>query len=396
MPKPIRPHGRIGGEPRQGMAGTSAYPLAEAEFAAHRKRILVLQGGGALGAYQAGVYEGLATAGFAPNWVAGVSIGAINAALIAGNPPERRVERLTEFWGRMSDSLPRFAPAAAAGLMRPWANRMSAASAAAFGVRGFFVPRLPPPAFAPDGSVGALSYYDTEPLRATLDQLVDFDLINRGDIRLSLGAVNVRTGDSVYFDNTTDTITASHVLASGALPPSFPPVEVDGEWYWDGGIMSNTPLLHVAEDLRIDALVVQIDLFSGSGELPRNIEEVSERAKDIQYQSKQRFSAENIRRIEEIRGALAAVLEMLPEDRRSDPNVKKLAAVSRRRALSLVHLVNRHDTRSSNFKDYEFSRATVTDLWRGGQRDIDHVLANPRACRVTDLGNGLRVFEPRE
>jgi NTE family protein len=371
----------------------SVYAKAASELGSHEQRILVLQGGGALGAYQGGVYQGLATAGFAPNWVAGTSIGAINAALITGNPPERRIARLREFWERISGRAQGFSSLAGMELWRPWLNRMSAASAAAFGVPGFYVPRIPPPAFAPEGSVGALSYYDTEPLRGTLNELVDFDLVNSGETRLSLGAVNACTGEAVYFDNRSHVITASHVMASGALPPAFPPVEIDGEWYWDGGIMSNTPLLHVTEDPRINALIVQVDLFSGSGDLPRNIEQVSERAKDIQYQSKQRFTADKIRLVEELRSALAEVLAKLPEDRLSDPQVQMLVAVSRRGPLSLVHLVNRHDTQSRSFKDYEFSRATVSDLWRAGEDDIRHVIANPMACQVSDLGNGVRVFE---
>ena len=376
-----------------GGAGTSPYGVAAAEFGSHKQRILVLQGGGALGAYQAGVYEGLATAGFTPNWVAGTSIGAINAALVAGNPPGHRIARLKAFWDLVSGRAPALSPFAGMELWRPWLNRMSAASAAAFGIPGFYVPRIPAPAFAPEGSIGALSYYDTEPLRGTLNELVDFDLINSGETRLSLGAVNACTGEAVYFDNTTHRIDASHVMASGALPPAFPPVEIDGEWYWDGGIMSNTPLLHVAENPMINALIVQVDLFSGSGDLPKNLEQVNERAKDIQYQSKQRFTADKIRQIEELRSALAEVLAKLPEDQLSDPQVRKLAAVSRRGPLSLVHLVNRHDTQSRSFKDYDFSRPTVSDLWRAGDDDIRHVMTNPMSCQVTDLGNGVRAFE---
>lgn len=379
--------------PAQTTPKKSPYARAAEEFGKHEERILVLQGGGALGAYQAGVFEGLSAAGFTPNWVAGTSIGAINAALIAGNLPENRLERLKAFWDLVSSRTPGHSPFSGMDLMRPWLNRVSAASAATFGIPGFYVPRMPPPAFAPDGSIGALSYYDTEPLRATLNELVDFDLINSGAVRLSLGAVNVCTGAAVYFDNTTHTIDANHVMASGALPPAFPPTEIDGEWYWDGGIMSNTPLLHVAENPQINALVVQVDLFSGTGDLPRNMNQVAERAKDIQYQSKQRFTADKIRQIEELRGALSDVLSMLPKEYRDNANVKKLEAVSHRGPLSLVHLVNRHDTQSADFKDYEFSRATVTDLWDGGRDDIRHVMTDPMACRVTDLGNGVRTFD---
>jgi NTE family protein len=230
-------------------------------------------------------------------------------------------------------------------------------------------------------------------LRATLNELVDFDRINNGDVRISLGAVNVRTGESVYFDSAQDTIAASHVMASGALPPGFPPVEIDGEFYWDGGIMSNTPLQYVCEDFRISALVVAVDLFSGKGELPENLNQAMERAKDIQYQSKQRLTGDLIRRIETLRSTLAEVLAKLPDSLRSDPQVQKLAEVSQRGPLTLVHLVNRHDTGSRDFKDYEFSRATVDDLWRGGRSDIESVLTNPEACKITNYGNGVRVFD---
>ena len=365
---------------------------AVADFAKHDRCILVLQGGGALGAYQAGVYEGLAEAGFSPDWVAGVSIGAINSALIAGNPPERRVERLREFWNRVSAHSPFVLPAGM-DFARPFMNRMSAAAAATFGIAGFFKPRPWPPYFAPDGSPGAMSFYDTEPLRATLNELVDFDRINKGDARISLGAVNARTGESRYFDSAHDTIGASHIMASGALPPGFPPVEIDGEFYWDGGILSNTPLQYVCEDFRISALVVAVDLFSGKGEMPENLNQAMERAKDIQYQSKQRLTGDLIRRIETLRTTLADVLAKLPDSLRSDPQVQKLAEVSKRGPLSLVHLVNRHDTGSRDFKDYEFSRATVDDLWRGGEHDVQKVLTSPEACNITDYGNGVRVFE---
>jgi NTE family protein len=370
--------------------GDSAGPAGA--FVAHDHRILLLQGGGALGAYHGGVYEGIAEVGFAPDWVVGISIGAINAALIAGNPPERRTERLREFWDRVSAQAPFVLPVGM-DFARPMMNRMAAASAMLFGIPGFFRPRVPPPQFAPQGTLAALSYYDTEPLRATLEELVDFDRINGGDIRLSLGAVNARTGESVYFDSEDHSITASHVMASGALPPGFPPVAVDGEYYLDGGIMSNTPAQYVAKDFRMDALIVQVDLFSGLGDLPQNLDQVQERVKDIQFQSKARFSITQVREIEAMRSTLADVLGRLPANLRSDPQVQKLEEISRRGAVSLIHLVNRHDTKSSDFKDYEFSRATVDELWQAGRGDVQRVLMQPDTCRVTDLGNGMRIFD---
>ncbi len=376
---------------------TRPRPQSEAsvDFGSHEHRILLLQGGGALGAYQGGVYEGIAAVGFAPDWVVGISIGAINSALIVGNPAGRRVARLREFWDRVSVRSQQALPAAM-DFARPMMNRMAAAGAMFFGIPGFFTPRMPPPQFAPEGTLAALSYYDTEPLRATLEELVDFDRINHGDIRLSLGTVNARTGESVYFDTESHTITASHVMASGALPPGFPPVEIDGEYYFDGGIMSNTPLQYAAHDYRLNALIVQVDLFSGLGELPRNLGQVQERVKDIQFQSKARFSLDKIREIEALRSTLTDVLAKLPASLKSDPQVRKLQEISRRGPVSLVHLVNRCDTQSSDFKDYEFSRATVDDLWGAGRDDVQQMLKHPEACSITDLGNGVRVFDRQD
>jgi len=253
---------------------------------------------------------------------------------------------------------------------------------------------MPPPQFAQEGTPAALSYYDTEPLRATLNELVDFDLINSGKgPRLSLGAVNACTGESVYFDSAADTISASHVMASGALPPGFPPVEIDGEYYFDGGIMSNTPAKYVAKDFRMNALVVQVDVFSGLGKLPKNLEQVSERVKDIQFQSKAHLSFDQVRELEALRSTLAAVVAKMPANLRSDPDVKKLEQISHRGPVTVIRLVNRHDTRSSDFKDYEFSRATVNDLWEGGYDDAKRVLERPGSCQVTELGNGFRVVD---
>src|SRR6266404_2100405 len=275
----------------------------------HDQTVLVLQGGGALGAYQAGVYEGLAEQGFAPNWVTGVSIGAINGALIAGNPVERRLERLREFWNRVSSGLP-WNPLAQLAPLRAGLNRFSALAAATFGVPGFFSPRIPPALFTPE----ALSIYDTSPLRRTLGELVDFDFLNREQhVRLSVGSVNVRTGNSVYFDNRERKLGADHIMASGSLPPGFPPVMIEGEHYWDGGIVSNSPLWYVLDDSpSINAFIVQVDLFSAKGQLPANLDQVLERAKDIRYSSKTRSNTKRVQDLDKLRGALSRLMEKLP------------------------------------------------------------------------------------
>jgi NTE family protein len=375
-------------------SNTTALPTQIAEnLGKFEHTVLVLQGGGALGAYQAGVFTGITEVGIVPDWVVGISIGAINAALIAGNPPDRRVERLREFWDRASARTSYFShPLYDAA--RPWLNAWSAASVVTLGVPGFFVPRMPPPFMAVQGSIGALSFYDTQPLKSTLEELVDFDLINRQDIRLSLGAVNVCTGESVYFDNTRMRIAPEHVMASGALPPGFPPVQIDGQWYWDGGISSNTPMWYVVDEAyRESALVLQVDVFAGAGELPKNLQQVQERLKDIQYASKTRFNAKHVRNTEELRAALRRLLEKIPDSLRTDPDVQRLTEVSTRGAVALVHLTNRHDTRSSDFKDYEFSRATIGELWQGGLDDVRDGIARQAWNDVVELAQGIHVYE---
>src|SRR3981189_223808 len=204
--------------------------------------------------------------GVARDWVTGVSIGAINGALIAGNPVERRLERLREFWNRVSSGVP-WNPLAQLARRRAGLTRFNAFAAATFGVPGFFSPRMPPALFAPDATPGALSLYDTSPLRRTLAELVDFDFLNREQhVRLSVGAVNVRTGNSVYFDNRERKLGAEPIMASGSLPPGFPPVMIDGEHYWDGGIVSNSPLWYVMDDSPgLDAVIVQSHSFTARG-----------------------------------------------------------------------------------------------------------------------------------
>ena len=332
--------------------------------------ILLLQGGGALGAYHAGVYEGLAEAGREPTWAVGVSIGAITAALIAGNPPARRVERLKAFWERISGYAPSDLPPAL-DMLRPAFNMMSAGTVATFGAPGFFVPRMPPPFMAAPGTPEATSFYDTEPLRATLEEMVDFDLINSGKTRISLGAVNVQTGQSIYFDNRRIRIGVEHVMASGALPPGFAAVEIGGQHYWDGGIVSNSPLTYVTDEKPLTtALIIQVDLFKAKGEMPLNLDQVLERHKDIQYSSKQRFTTERVQEIGELRAALARLLDKLPAKLRTDADAKRLAAQFDKRCWTLARFTNQRLPNVSQTKDYEFSRATVNEHWAAGLADV--------------------------
>ena len=354
--------------------------------------ILVLQGGGALGAYQAGVFEGITEAGYSPDWIIGVSMGAINGALIAGNPPKRRVERLRAFWDCVSSGMSLAAPPFFRAL-HPKFTSASATLGSVVGVPGFFVPRMPPPAFMPDGAPGALSVYDADPLRATLGRLVDFKLIKRRQVRLSVGAVNVRTGSSTYFDNRQTRIGAEHVLASGALPPAFAPIEIDGEHYWDGGIVSNTPLWYAVDRSPAgNVLIVQVDLFSREGELPQNLDQVIERHKDIMYSSKARLDTGHVRHAR-LRGALRRLLQKLPLRLRADPDVKTLEAADKRGRIDIVHLINRRSGYAGSSKDYEFSRATVKELWAAGLDDARRVVAHPRRLIRTNLAENVRVYD---
>jgi len=355
--------------------------------------ILMLQGGGALGAYHAGVYEGLAEIGRAPTWVVGISIGAVTAALIAGNPPERRLERLRAFWDLVSAYAPVIWPAWL-DPVRPTLNHLSAAAVAMFGIPGFFTPRVPPPFFASSGGPDSLSFYDTAPLKRTLEELVDFDRINRREMRVSLGAVNVRTGASVYFDNQKTRIGPEHVLASGALPPGFPAVEIDGEHYWDGGVVSNSPLQYVWDERPLTtALIVQVDLFKATGELPRNLDQVLERAKDVQYSSKQRSSTEHVKELGELLAALGRLLDELPADLKAKPDAQKLATVCDKRDWTIAHLINQRLTHVSRTKDYEFSRATVQEHWAAGLEDVRRSVINVEWITPRDLVPGVRVYD---
>jgi NTE family protein len=359
------------------------------------ERILVLQGGGALGAYQAGVYEALAATGAIPSWVAGISIGAINAALIVGNPPERRVERLREFWDMVTSSSAMLIPPIAPGVeLRSVLNDANATIGAVFGLPGFFVPRFPAAPFQVPGTTGALSYYDTGPLRATLEQLVDFDLLNGGSTRLSVGAVDVRTGNFAYFDTADQRLDARHIMASGALPPGFPPVEIDGEWYWDGGLVSNTPLQYVLDQPQADCrLVFQVDLFVAEGPLPTDLMQVAEREKDIRFSSRTRLNTTNALARQALAQAARRLIAKLPSKLAKDPDVQALNAASRRTAVTVVHLIHRRKQYETQSKDYEFSRVSMLEHWQAGQADLTHTLNHPDWRARTPPQDGVHVFD---
>ena len=348
---------------------------APARTPATAHRVLVLQGGGALGSYQAGAYQALCHFDFEPEWIAGISIGAINAAIIAGNPREKRVERLKEFWEMVSAPVP-WNPVTKSDRGRLLFNETSAALIATFGVPGFFTPRFPPAPLWPPGSPQSESYYDTAPLRKTLERLVDFDRINDLKTRLSVGAVSVTTGNFKYFDNFEfkklgKKIGPEHIMASGALPPGFPSVVIEGEHFWDGGIASNTPLDYVLDEAgRSDLLIFQVDLFSARGQLPVSLLEAAEREKDIRFSSRTRMNTDKNRQIHNARKAVRDLIDKLPDHLKDDPSVEFLREAAKENTVTVVHLIYRSKNYESNSKDYDFSHIGMVEHWGAGVRDV--------------------------
>jgi NTE family protein len=348
---------------------------APATTPATAQRVLVLQGGGALGSYQAGAYQALCHFDFEPEWIAGISIGAINAAIIAGNPREKRIDRLKEFWELVSSPVS-WNPIVKGDRARSLFNETSAALIATFGVPGFFTPRVPPAPLWPPGSPQSQSYYDTTPLQKTLERLVDFDRINDLKTRLSVGAVSVTTGNFKYFDNFEfrkmgKKIGPEHIMASGALPPGFPCVVIDGEHYWDGGIASNTPLDFVLDsEIDRDLLIFQVDLFSARGPLPVSLLEAAEREKDIRFSSRTRMNTDKNKQIHNARMAVRDLIGKLPDYLKNDPSVELLRRASKENTVTVVHLIYRSKNYENSSKDYDFSHVGMVEHWGAGARDV--------------------------
>ena len=361
---------------------------------------LVLQGGGALGSYQAGVYEALAEVNLQPDWVAGISIGAINAAIVAGNPPAGRVAKLKLFWetvtanpfldwATMTDCM-----TPQGNIARGFFNQMSASLSLTAGANDFFEPRNPAPYFQPDGAKGATSFYDTGKLKTTLERLVDFDRINHDGMRLSVGAVNVRTGNFAYFDTATTAIRVEHILASCSLPPGFAATEIDGEFYWDGGLVSNTPLQWVVDgETRKDTLAFQIDLWPAQGLLPKNLTDVAVRQKEIQFSSRTRAGTDQFERLQNIRCALASLLANLPPELRDHANLDVLKEVADHKVYNIVHLIYRSRQYESHYKDYDFSRLAMNEHWQSGYQDAKLTLKHPEIFERPTNHDGVATFD---
>ncbi|WJR80506.1 patatin-like phospholipase family protein [Bradyrhizobium sp. NP1] len=326
--------------------------------------VLVLQGGGALGSYQAGVYQALHEAGIEPDWIIGTSIGAINASLIAGNRPELRLARLREFWKRMEQTSAWQIGDAFAGFH----ERLSVWSTVAHGIAGFFKPNL----LAHIGDsypLGAdhAGYYSIAPLERTLLDLVDFGLVNRGSPRLTVGAAHVRSSQMRYFDTGVCALSVKHILASGALPPAFPPVRIEGELYWDGGILSNTPTEAVFDDNpRRDSLIFSVHLWNPDGSEPTTMADVFNRQKDIQYSSRIATQIARQQQAHRLRHIINELAAKLPESERNKPLVKELASYGCQTRMHVVRLQAPQLDRESHTKDIDFSAAGIRQRWDAG------------------------------
>ncbi|MDE2369209.1 MAG: patatin-like phospholipase family protein [Burkholderiales bacterium] len=363
--------------------------------------VLVLQGGGALGAYQGGVYEALAGQGLLPDWVVGTSIGAVNGALIAGNPPERRVARLREFWQRVGHDDP-LAPLAASpwgAWFMPWIGAADLLGTVTLGIPGFFQPRpgsalninLPVP-------TRDASFYDTAPLRATLKELVDFDYLNDGPMRCSVCAVEIASGELVTFDSRRQELTPEHIMASGALPPGFPPVIIDGKAYWDGGIYSNTPVDIVMDDAeRRDTLCFMVDLWDPSEAEPRSISDAMARQKDIQYASRTREHLEDHRTMQNLRRAVEILARHLPDTGRGDKTLRALAGLGCTSTINIVRLILKSDPEDGYNKDVDFSRERLRRRWQLGVHDGGRALRHKAWLQPLPEPVGMVIHElPQE
>jgi NTE family protein len=354
---------------------------------------LVLQGGGALGAYQAGVYQALHEAGLEPDWVVGVSIGGLNAAIIAGNPPARRLERLRAFWDTVTARPVWFFPHDGDD-MRRQRNLWSSLQTAMQGVPGFFDVNLPGPWLSARGARQATAFYDSAPLRETLLELIDFDLLNNGQTRFAAGAVNVANGNFAYFDNANSTIVPEHVMASGALPPGLPMIRVGTDWYWDGGLVSNTPLQHLLDNVgSSNTIVFQVDLFSARGLVPRDMPEVMARQKDIQFSSRTRLTTDYYMRLHLQKMRTRALLARLPEDALTEQDRAEKADLAHLPTLNIMQLIYQQAAYEGEAKDYEFSAISMREHWDSGRRDTERTLRRKDWLRMPSPDIGVTVHD---
>jgi NTE family protein len=356
--------------------------------------VLVLQGGGALGSYQAGVYQALHEAGIEPDWIIGTSIGAINACLIAGNTPENRLPRLQEFWKRMEQHPVWSFPGAFPGFN----EKLSYWSTVTNGIPGFFRPN--PLAHAGnDYGLGAdrAGYYSTEPLERTLSELVDFDLVNRCTPRLTVGAAHVRTSMMRYFDSRDGELGVKHIMASGALPPAFPAVRIDGELYWDGGILSNTPTEAVFDDNpRRNSLIFAVHLWNPMGDEPATMAEVLNRHKDVQYSSRIASHVARQQQAHRLRHVISQLAARIPEAERNSEAVRELASYGCPTRMHVVRLLAPQLDNESHTKDIDFSPSGIRQRWHAGHLHTRAVLDRAPWAGEFDPLSGVVLHEQME
>jgi NTE family protein len=374
----------------EGQRGNSAH-AASGEKRPPIQIALVLQGGGALGAYQAGVYEALHEAGIEPDWVIGTSIGAINASLIAGNAREKRLPHIKEFWRRMHTR-------EFWGLAH-WPGLDMAASywSTLFGgIPSFFEPN-PLAFFGANFPLGAdrAGFYSTAPLAKTLGELVDVEMIARCSPRLTVGAAHVRSSRMHYFDSRESAITIRHIMASGALPPAFPAVRLDGELYWDGGILSNTPIEAIFDDIpRRDSLIFAVHMWNPTGPEPASIADVLHRHKDIQYSSRVSSHITRQRQLHKLRHVVSELAKYIPAEKRGDPAVKDLAEYGCLTRMHVVQLLAPRFDNEDYTKDADFSAASIRKRWDAGYADTVRALQRAAWNDSSDPLEGVIMHEP--
>jgi len=354
--------------------------------------VLVFQGGGALGAYQAGVYEAMQSRGVDPDWLVGTSIGAINASLIACKRPERRVPALREFWNRVQDK----------SLWHEWAvwpqltQSLSYLSTIQNGIPGFFTPNplavLGPHFPMPPEKAG---YYSTQPLEETLTDLLHFDLLAQSGIRLTVGAAHVRSSRMHYFDSRDIALSVKHILASGALPPAFPAVRIDGELYWDGGILSNTPTEVVFDDVpRRDALIFSVHMWNPDGPEPTTLWDVAHRQKDIQYSSRIATQIVRLQQTHHLRHVIAELARKLPDEHRQAAAIRELTADGCLTQMHVVRLLVPRLAYEDQTKDVDFTPAGISQRWQAGYADTLAALDAAPWRRPVGPMEGVILHEP--
>lgn len=371
----------------------SAASSPQAHLSLPGQVVMVLQGGGALGAYQVGVYQALHEAGIEPQWVIGTSIGAINGSIIAGNPPEKRLARLTEFWNllehRHTDD--------PGGLWAAAGRAFASIGTVTRGIDGFFVPN-PLAAWGMYMPVGVESaaFYSTAPLKATLADLIDFNWINKKRVRLTVGAVKVRTGEMRYFDNRDTNLCVEHIMASGAFPPGFPAVRVDGEAYWDGGVYSNTPIEVVLDDHpRRDSLIFAVNLWYPHGPEPESMWQVIARHKDIQYASRAESHIARQEQIHRLRHVIHELAQRLPERDKKQPAVRELISYGCTTRMHVVRLLAPRLDGEDHTKDIDFTAAGIRARRQAGYADACKMLDAAPWLRATDSIEGVLVHDVR-